>query len=76
MNKLIVNIDEKKKKLYNIKENELEFDSFRKKIINQLARDAMDKCLEISLNNELSNMTLENINLEINNARKEAKNSH
>ncbi|MDQ1265528.1 MAG: hypothetical protein QG635_679 [Bacteroidota bacterium] len=73
MDTLQVTIDVDSRKKYNILEDSIAFDEIKVKIINQLARDAMNRCRETAGKTDLANLTLEDINIEIKNARNEAK---
>lgn len=75
MKNLIVPIDESDYEKFGFRNSTVPFDELKEKISIEYAREALIKCNEIAKETGLSQLTLEDINAEIN-AVRNAKNSH
>ena len=72
---LSLNIEESDLKKYNINGNNIDFKFLEKKILSFTALNIMDDILDISKKNGLSKLTMDEINSEIMEVRKNAKNN-
>lgn len=73
MKTLQVNISEESYKRFGFPSPQIDFDALLKTIKKELAKEALRKCQQIAAKTSLSDMTLEEINAEIN-ATRHAKN--
>lgn len=76
MRTLNVTISDKDYKQYNIKEDQLSFSRLIDIINKKMARETLRECVDLAQKNGLSEMTLDEINKEIQAVRKNAKARH
>lgn len=76
MKTLMISITENEFKQFGFQSDSIDFKEFVEKIRNELAKKALYNCHKIAKETGLSQMTLEEINAEINAVRKNAKNRH
>lgn len=76
MRTLTVSIDESDYARLGFKNNKISFSELREKISIEYARAALEKCHQIAKDTGLSEMTMEEIDAEIQAVRNNAKNCH
>jgi len=76
MKTIAVSISENEFEQFGFKSDSIAFKELLEKISIQLARQAITHCHQIAKETGLSEMTLEEINAEIKEVRKNAKNRH
>ncbi|MBP6740296.1 MAG: hypothetical protein KA146_09900 [Leptospiraceae bacterium] len=76
MKTITVSISENEFQNFGFKSDTIAFKELLEKISTELARKALARCHQIAKETGLSEMTLEEINAEIKEVRKNAKNRH